>query len=106
MKKLLFIFSVAGLLLASCGGNTQKKGVHTHEDGTVHSDDAHSHDQAKPDQESYEVKEGEEAKECNHKHDGECDHKHDKKCDDHKDKDHDHDHDHNHDHDHDGDHKH
>jgi len=68
MKKILFIFAIAGLIFAGCGNKKKKDtiGYHTHEDGTVHRDDAHNHDNnSKPAQESFEVKTDNDAE---HKH--------------------------------------
>lgn len=58
MKKILFILTIAVLVISvsSCGNKKkkaeEKAGTHTHEDGTVHGDDAHN---AKPNQEAFEV---------------------------------------------------
>ncbi len=70
MKKIVFILTIAALLfsISSCGNKKKKAavGTHTHEDGTVHADDAHSHDSdAKPAQEAFEVKADNDAE---HKH--------------------------------------
>lgn len=70
MKKILSILTVFAIVFAvsSCGNKKAKVKVdtHTHEDGTVHADDAHAHDAtAKPAQESFEVKEDNDAE---HKH--------------------------------------
>ena len=60
MKKIFTLVTIITLLIAfsSCGNKKKKTednvGYHTHEDGTVHRDDAHSHDAA-PAQESFEV---------------------------------------------------
>ena len=58
MKKILFIIAITGLIFTSCGNKKKQNNseTHVHEDGTVHANDAHSHEQnAKPDQESFEV---------------------------------------------------
>ena len=71
MKNILSILTIFILVIAgtSCGNKKNKTenkpGYHTHEDGTVHRDDAHSHDA--PAQESFEVKPDIDA---GHKHDG------------------------------------
>lgn len=75
MKKIFSILAILALVISisSCGNKKKKAeiGTHTHEDGTVHADDAHSHDA--PAQESFEVKEDNDAE---HKHEG-GDHDHD-----------------------------
>ena len=57
MKKIFVAIAICGYLFASCGNrsNNNNQGTHTHEDGSVHGD----HDatpQAKPAQETFEVK--------------------------------------------------
>lgn len=61
MKNILSIITVLAIVFAvsSCGNKKKKAdehvGTHTHEDGTVHRDDAHDQD-VKPNQETFEVK--------------------------------------------------
>ena len=71
MKKILSVLTVLAIVFAvsSCG-NKKKKDTHpaethVHDDGTVHTNDAHSHDA--PAQESFEVKEDNDTE---HKHEG------------------------------------
>lgn len=71
MKKILSVLTVLAIVFAvsSCG-NKKKKDTHpaethVHDDGTVHADDAHSHDA--PAQEAFEVREDNDAE---HKHQG------------------------------------
>lgn len=107
MKKAFSIITILAFVisLASCGNKKkkteEKPGYHTHEDGTVHRDDEHKHD-AKPNQETFEVKADEDAE---HKHEGD---EHDHDGHKHDSDEHDHDHgdasEHDHDHEH-GDHK-
>ena len=72
MKKILSILTVLAIVFAvsSCGNKKKKDnaatGTHVHDDGTVHTDDAHSYD-AKPAQESFDVKEDNDTE---HKHEG------------------------------------
>lgn len=61
MKKIVSILAIIALVItvSSCGNKKKETaaGTHTHEDGTFHADDAHSHDAtAKPNQEAFEVK--------------------------------------------------
>lgn len=99
MKNILSILTVLAIVfaLSSCGNKKKKDTVdtHTHEDGTVHANDAHSHDNdSQPAQESFEVKE---ENDTEHKHeDGNLDgHNHDSDDHDHGDETgHDHDHEH------------
>lgn len=71
MKKVLSIIAILALVISvsSCGNKKKKDndavGTHVHGDGTVHADDAHSHDA--PAQEAFEVKEDNDAE---HKHEG------------------------------------
>lgn len=72
MKKILSIIAILALVIsASSCGNKKKTtdenvGTHTHEDGTIYNNDAHSHDNdAIPAQESFEVKADNDAE---HKH--------------------------------------
>lgn len=89
MKNILSILTILALVIAlsSCGNKKKKAeekvGYHTHEDGTVHRDDAHSHDN-KSAQESFEVKADNNAE---HNHEGD-DHEHGDEAG------HDHEHDH------------
>ena len=74
MKKVLSILSILALVISvsSCGNKKKKEnvGTHTHSDGTVHANDAHDNE-AKPNQETFEVKADEDANnEGDHKHDG------------------------------------
>ena len=112
MKRILFILAIAGLILSSCGNKKKKEqsGYHTHEDGTVHRNDAHSHENdAKPQQESFEVA-GDDDRANEHEHgDGDKKHSHDnderghdKDAESHK---HGEGSGHDHDHEHSGDHK-
>jgi zinc transport system substrate-binding protein len=77
MKKVLSIIAILALVISvsSCGNKKKKSdehvGTHSHEDGTVHADDAHKH--AAPVQEAFEVKADNDAE---HKHEG-GDHDHD-----------------------------
>lgn len=68
MKKILFILAITALVISSCGNKKKKDtvGTHTHEDGTVHANDAHSQDTAEPKQEAFEVKTDSDSE---HKHD-------------------------------------
>jgi len=85
MKKILSVLTVLAIVFAvsSCGNKKKKEshseGTHVHEDGTVHANDAHDHD-AKPAQESFEVKEDNHAE---HKHEG-GDHDHEHEHGEHK----------------------
>lgn len=71
MKKVLSIIVILAFVISvsSCGNKKKKTdehvGTHTHEDGTVHADDAHAH--PAPAQESFEVKSDNDAE---HKHEG------------------------------------
>jgi hypothetical protein len=79
MKKILFILAVTGLFFTSCGNKKKQNNseTHVHEDGTVHTNDAHSHEQdAKPQQESFEV-EADDNEGQKHEHDGDAGHDHD-----------------------------
>lgn len=74
MKKILSIIAILALFItvSSCGNKKKTTGehvgTHTHEDGTVYSNDAHSHaNDATPAQESFEVKADSDAE---HKHEG------------------------------------
>lgn len=89
MQRTLFILAIAGsIFFTSCGNNKKKEqtGTHTHEDGTVHHNDANEHD-AVPDQESFEIKEETEG----HEHHGQSDAK---EGESHDSDGHDHDHEH------------
>ena len=58
MKKIIFILTIAGFVFTSCGNKNKQEevGSHTHEDGTVHANDAHAlENDPMPDQESFEV---------------------------------------------------
>ena len=60
MKKIVFALAIAALVISvsSCGNKKKQNNseTHVHEDGTVHANDAHSHEQdSEPDQESFEV---------------------------------------------------
>ena len=70
MKKIVSILAIIALVISvsSCGNKKKKAevGSHSHEDGTVHADDAHSQD-TKSAQESFEVKADDDAE---HKHEG------------------------------------
>lgn len=58
MKKIFFILTIAGFVFTSCGNEKKQEevGSHTHADGTVYSNDAHSHENDTiPEQESFEV---------------------------------------------------
>lgn len=105
MKKILAVLTILAVVvtISSCGSKKKKDahpaGTHVHEDGTVHSNDAHNHETAKPNQESFDVKDGD--TEHNHEghdhgdgdahsHDNDAGHKHNNE-DEHG---HDHDHDH------------
>jgi hypothetical protein len=88
MKKILSILAIVALIVSvsSCGNKKKKDSTrtHTHEDGTVYSNDAHDHSKdAAPAQESFEVKEDNEATQEhenadteNHKHSDEHGHEH------------------------------
>ena len=84
MKKILFILALAGFVFTSCGNKKQQEevGTHTHEDGTVYSNDAHDHEStAMPEQESFEVEadsihENEAETPHDHIHEGEHNHQH------------------------------
>lgn len=81
MKKVIFILAIIGLVFStsSCG-NKKKKAegdTHTHSDGTVHHNDAHSQD-AKPSQETFEVKTDDDAEHKHaEEHENEAGHDHD-----------------------------
>lgn len=58
MKKIAFILTIAGFIFTSCGSGNKKEvtDTHTHEDGTVHENEAHNHESTvMPEQESFEV---------------------------------------------------
>ena len=80
MKKIFSIIAILAFVISfsSCGNKKKKDtvGTHTHEDGTVYANDAHSHDDdAKPAQESFEV---EVDNDIEHQHDAdEHEHEHD-----------------------------
>ncbi len=75
MKKLFYITLVL-FLFASCGVNTPKENnSHTHEDGTMHSDD-HEHDTAPVDQETFEMEHADTLEANEHHHDHEHPHEH------------------------------
>jgi hypothetical protein len=79
MNKIIFILAIVALVFSSCGGQKKKAevGTHPHEDGSIHANDAHSHDAtAKPKQESFEVKpDSDSDHEAEHKHEsGDEDH--------------------------------
>ena len=82
MKKILFILTIAGFLLASCGNQKESNdaGTHTHEDGTVHSNDVHDYEpDAMPEQESFEVEAdstGGNTVETHHEHESDSEHDH------------------------------
>jgi hypothetical protein len=118
MKNILSIIAILAIIftVSSCGNKKKKDthpaGTHVHEDGTVHSNDAHDHETAQPKQESFDVKdvdaehnheghdhdaEGHEHDHGDgdaHSHDNDAEHKHES-GDEHG---HDHDHDHPHEH--------
>lgn len=84
MKKILFILTITGFLFASCGNEKKSNdvGTHTHEDGTVHSNDVHDYEpEAMPKQESFEVEADSTNKNTvethqGHEHDSEHNHQH------------------------------
>jgi len=58
MKKIVFILTIVAFVFTSCGSGKKKEnvGTHTHEDGTIHRNDAHNHENGTmPAQESFEV---------------------------------------------------
>jgi hypothetical protein len=58
MKKIVFILTIVAFVFTSCGSGKKKENMdtHTHEDGTVHRNDAHDHEnETMPAQESFEV---------------------------------------------------
>lgn len=77
MKKILLVIFVCAfaLLVSSCGNKKQEghSGVHTHADGTVHDGGHKQEEQAKPEQESFEV--DVDSTEV-HEHDHDHDHQH------------------------------
>lgn len=85
MKKIVSVLTILAIVftVSSCGNKKKKDaqpaGTHVHEDGTVHSDDAHAH--PAPAQESFEVKEGndEGGEHDGHNHEGD-----DKEVEDHE----------------------
>lgn len=84
MKKILFILTITGFIFTSCGSETKKEesDTHTHEDGTVHGNDAHNHESTvMPEQESFEVEADSTVNDTvedvnDHGHDHENDHGH------------------------------
>lgn len=56
MKKIASILTIVIFVFTSCGSEKKKDNekTHTHEDGTVHRNDAHEY-KAMPEQESFEV---------------------------------------------------
>lgn len=76
MKKIFLILAIVGLIFTSCGSKNKKDSTaaHTHEDGTVHTNDAHKFDtDAKPEQEDFEVETDSVA---GHKHESGDEHEH------------------------------
>jgi hydrogenase nickel incorporation protein HypB len=73
MKKIVYILVITAITfsISSCGNKKKKEshteGTHVHQDGTVHSNNAHEHN-AKPDQEAFEVKADSNTEQ--HKHEG------------------------------------
>lgn len=79
MKKILFFLAIATLVVSSCGNKKKKDtiGTHTHKGGTVHANDAHSHNNtANLKQEAFEAKTDSNS-EYNHKHGENNEHDHD-----------------------------
>jgi hypothetical protein len=90
MKKVIFILAIIGLVFStsSCGNKKKKESsaTHAHEDGTVHGGATHGQaNEAKPNQESFEVKADDDAEHkhengdndsAEHKHEHEGEHTH------------------------------
>ncbi|WP_313380485.1 hypothetical protein [Proteiniphilum saccharofermentans] len=80
----IIIFSAILFGLTACaGGNSNKQGTHTHDDGSVHED--HATEQAAPKQESFKVEADSITLEADSaKHDHDHDHGHDHSDPNHK----------------------